>query len=76
VPGTAGLTVICLGWAKREADSNLYYILVKGEPLILVLYVDDLFFTRSEKLIADCKRDLVVEFVMKELALMHYFLGL
>ena len=28
---------------KSEADSNLYYILVGGEPLILVLYVDDLF---------------------------------
>jgi hypothetical protein len=57
-------------------DSNLYYILVKGEPLILVLYVDDLFMTGSEKLIVDCKRDLATEFEMKDLGLMHYFLGL
>jgi hypothetical protein len=64
-----------MGLTKSEAGSNLYYILVKGKPLILVLYVDDLFLTGSEKLIADCKRDLVVEFEM-DLGLMHYFLGL
>ena len=50
--------------------------MVKGEPLILVLYVDDLFMTGSEKLIIDCKRDLAIEFEMKDLGLMHYFLGL
>jgi hypothetical protein len=65
-----------MGFTKSEADSNLYYILVKGEPLILVLYVDDLFLIESKKLIADCKRDLAVEFEMKDLGLMHYFLGL
>jgi hypothetical protein len=67
-----------MGFTKieAEADSNVYYILVGGEPLILVLYVDDLFLTGSEQLIADCKRDLVVAFEMKDLGLMHYFLGL
>jgi hypothetical protein len=45
-------------------------------PLILVLYVDDLFLTGDEKLIADCKVNLVAEFDMKDLGLMHYFLGL
>ena len=32
---------------KSEANSNLYYIMIGGEPLILVLYVDDLFLTGS-----------------------------
>jgi hypothetical protein len=41
-----------------------------------VLYVDDLFLTGSQRLIAECKRDLVSEFYMKDLGLMHYFLGL
>ena len=45
-------------------------------PLILVLYVDDIFLTGEEKLIAKCKRELTSEFEMKDLALMHYFLGL
>jgi hypothetical protein len=45
-------------------------------PLILVLYVDDLFPTREKLLIANCKANLATEFEMKDLGLMHYFLGL
>jgi hypothetical protein len=41
-----------------------------------VLYVDDLFLTGAEKLIASCKRDLASEFEMKDIGLMHYFLEL
>jgi hypothetical protein len=55
---------------------NLYYIVIGGEPLILVLYVDDLFITGAERLIEGCKRDLASEFDMKDIGLMHYFLGL
>ena len=44
-------------------------------PLILVLYVDDLFLTGDERLIGDYKSTLAVEFEMKDLGLMHYFLG-
>jgi hypothetical protein len=65
-----------LGFTKSEADSNLYYIIVGGQPLILVLYVDDMFLTGSEKVIVECKRDLALEYKMKDLGLMHYFLGL
>ena len=42
----------------------------------MVLYVDDLFLTGEEQLIAQCKRELTSEFEMKDLGLMHYFLGL
>jgi hypothetical protein len=38
--------------------------------------VDDLFLTGEENLIAQTKRELSVEFEMKDLGLMHYFLGL
>jgi hypothetical protein len=38
--------------------------------------VDDLFLTGDEKLIVGCKRELSSEFEMKDLGLMHYFLGL
>ena len=38
--------------------------------------MDDLFLTRNEKQIVECKKKLVVEFEMKDLGLMHYFLGL
>jgi hypothetical protein len=49
---------------------------VDGGPMILLLYVDDLFLTGDEKLIIESKRKLVAEFEMKDLGMMHYFLGL
>ena len=38
--------------------------------------MDALFLIGEEKLILDSKRRLVAEFEMKELGMMHYFLGL
>ena len=62
-----------LGFTKSKEDSNLYY---KGNPMILLLYVDDLFVTGEDGLIADTKRNLATEFKMKHLGMMHYFLGM
>ena len=42
----------------------------------MVLYVDDLFLIDSESLIVECKCALASEFEMKDLGMMHYFLGL
>ena len=53
----------------------MYFILVGLDPLILVMYVDDLFFTCAKDLIARCKEDLATKFEMKGVNLMHYFLG-
>eukprot|EP00253_Pinus_taeda_P029076 PITA_29076 len=41
-----------------------------------MLYVDDLIITGAERLNEGCKRDLASEFEMKDIGLMHYFLGL
>ena len=68
--------MVRLGFTKTVADSNLYYKVVDGQSLILILYVDDLFLTRAEKLIEWCKQQLASEFEMKDLGLMHYLLGL
>jgi hypothetical protein len=38
--------------------------------------VNDLFLTREENLITECKKRLASEFEMKYLGLMHYFLAL
>jgi hypothetical protein len=65
-----------MGFTKSEADPNLYFILVGVDPLILVLYVNDLFLIGVEELIAGCKAYLNNEFEMKEIGLIHYFLGL
>ena len=65
-----------LGFTKSDANSNLYYKVVEGDTLILVLYVDDLFLTGVERLVTWCKKQLSSEFEMKDLGLMHFFLGL
>eukprot|EP00253_Pinus_taeda_P011451 PITA_11451 len=65
-----------MGFVKSDADPYLYYLVVENESLILVLYVDDLFLTGSSKLIGDYKKNLAIEFNMKDLGRMHYFLGL
>ena len=38
--------------------------------------MDDLFVTGMDELIADTKRKLAAEFEMKDLGMMHYFLGM
>jgi hypothetical protein len=68
--------LMSLGFNKSVVDPNLYYKTVNGESLILVLYVDDLFLTGTESLIVECKYALASEFEMKDLGMMHYFLGL
>ena len=65
-----------LGFSKSKADSNLYYKVDDDEIMILLLYVDDLFLTGEDKPINGCKKNLTTEFEMKDLGMMHYFLGL
>jgi hypothetical protein len=65
-----------LSFSKNFVGANLYYKVVDGESLILILYVDDLFLTKAEHLITWCKQELASEFEMKDLRMMHYFLGL
>lgn len=65
-----------LGFTKSEVNANLYHIMVKGKELIIVLYVDDLILTGDDQLIMSCKEDLTREFEMKDMGLMHYFLGM
>jgi hypothetical protein len=67
---------IGLGFTKSEVHANLYQIIVEGKLLIIVLYVDDLILTGDEQLIHSCGEDLAKEFKMKDLGLIHYFLGL
>eukprot|EP00253_Pinus_taeda_P007260 PITA_07260 len=43
-----------LGFTGSEADPNLYFKVIDDKPLILVLYVDDLFLTGADPLIHKC----------------------
>ena len=40
---------------------------------MLLLYVDDMFVIGMDRLITDTKRNLLGEFEMKDLGMMHYF---
>ena len=44
--------------------------------MTLLLYVDDLFVIGMDRLIVDTKRNLAAKFKMKDLGMMHYFLGM
>ena len=65
-----------MGFTKSKADSNIYYKVEYGNPMMLLLYVDDLFVTSMDGLIVDIKRKLDAQFEMKDLGMMHYFLGM
>ena len=44
--------------------------------MILLLYVDDVLVTSEDGLIVETKRNLAAKFEMKDLGMMHYFLGM
>lgn len=67
---------IRLGFIKSAADLNLYINVVKNEPVIISLYVDDSLITGVEHRIRQRKKELATKFDMKDLGLMHYYLGL
>ena len=60
-----------LSFEKSEADPNLYYLVDGEDPIILVLYVDDLFIRGAERLIGRCKVDLATELEMKDIGMMQ-----
>ena len=65
-----------MGFGKSKYDPKIYLKVIEDELVILLLYVDDLFLTGNQKQIVECKKKLAEEFEMKDLGLMHYFLGL
>ena len=44
--------------------------------MFLLLFVDDMFLRGEDKPVIKCKKKLVAKFEMKDLGMMHYFLGL
>jgi hypothetical protein len=59
--GMIDSVLMSLGFTKSKFDTNLYFNIENDGPIILLIYVDDLFLIDEEKLITDCKKNLVVE---------------
>jgi hypothetical protein len=65
------------GFSRFHSNPNVYTKNVGSHLIILVLYVDDLILTRSDsKLLNHVKTILKKKFEMKDLGILHYFLGL
>ena len=62
-----------LDFTKSKVDPNLYFKVIEDEPIILLLYMDDLFLTGNEKHITYCKKKLLEEL---DIGLVPYLLGL
>ena len=67
---------MALGFTKSKEDSHLFFKVEGRRTMMLMLYVDDLFLIGKEELIKDARRRLDIEFEMKDLGIMHYFLGM
>lgn len=63
---------LSLGSKKSDVDLKLYFKVFEDNSLMFFLYVDDLFLTGAKVLIVQCKRELIFEFKIKDLGLMHY----
>ena len=59
--------LMSLGFRKSVVDPNLYYYIIGDESLILVTY--------SGILVLGYKKTFTYNFKMKDLGMMHYFLG-
>ena len=44
--GRIDIFLMSLGFTKSKVDSNLYLKVMNDEPMMLLLYVDDVFLTR------------------------------
>ena len=61
--------LMTLGFTESKEDSNLCFKVEYGIPVMLLLYVDELFLTGKEELIKVARRRLAPEFEMKELGM-------
>ena len=68
--------LMTLGFTKSKVDSNIYFKVEGKIPVMLLLYVNELFLTGKQELLKYARRRLASEFEMKDLGMMHYFLGM
>ena len=59
-----------LVFTESKEDSNIFLKVEGGRPVMLLLYVDDLFLKEV------VRRTLATEFEMNDLNMMHYFLSM
>ena len=53
--------LMTLGFTESKVDSNIFFKVEGGRPVMLLLYVDDLFLKRKEELIKVARRRLSMQ---------------
>jgi len=56
-----------LGFTKSFVDLNFYIKVVKNDPIIILLYVDDILLQGVKFRIQECKKKIASQFDMKDL---------
>ena len=66
-----------LVFSKCTKEPSVYQKTIKGELLVVAVYVDDLFVTgTTKKLINEFKKDMASKFDMSDLGRLTYYLGI
>ena len=66
-----------LGFTRSKEDHSVYFKLIGGHVIYLVLYVDDMLLIGNDKeIIQDLKTQLFSKFDMKDLGAANYILGM
>src|SRR5258708_962495 len=65
-----------LRFTESKVNSNLYFKIEGGIPVMILLYVNDMFMIGEDELIEDAKRRLATKFKMKYLGMMYDLLGM
>lgn len=66
-----------LGFKQSNADSSLFVLSEHTHQVIVIVYVDDILVTgSSDHLISTLVTQMSTKFAMKDLGLLHFFLGI
>ncbi|KAK1698636.1 hypothetical protein QYE76_015333 [Lolium multiflorum] len=66
-----------LGFSASKADTSLFFYNKGGVSIFMLIYVDDIVVaSSSEKVVGALLHDLGLDFALKDLGGLHYFLGI
>ncbi|KAJ4778087.1 polyprotein [Rhynchospora pubera] len=69
--------LVDFGFTASHYDPSLFFAHCKGHTIIVLIYVDDILITgSSQHLVTSCISQLHSRFAIKDLGLLHYFLGI
>ena len=68
--------LMSLGFTKSKEDFDLYYKVQGDGIMILILYVNELFFIGEDIPNNKFRKNIVAKFELNDLGMMHYFLGI